>query len=60
MENRVQQVKVEKHLSFPDVMKLVEAETPVVAGKVQAAAAKVSSRSVSINTDLTWRYDKAK
>ena len=59
LEKRVQQVRVEKHLSFPDARKLVEAETPVVVGKSHAVAAKVSTRSVSINTDLTWRYDEA-
>ena len=60
IEKRVQQVKVEKHLSFPEARKLVETANPVAAGKSFAAAVKVSTRSVATNTDLTWRFDEAK
>ena len=47
-------------MSFPDARELVEAETPVVVDKPYAAAAKGSTRRVSSNADLTWRYDEAK
>ena len=40
MEKTVQQVKVEKNLSFT--------------GKTYAAMVKVSTTSVAIQTDLTW------
>ncbi|XP_041368572.1 uncharacterized protein LOC121382919 [Gigantopelta aegis] len=60
LEKKVQQVKVEKHLSFPEARKFVETEVSVIVGKSYAAAVKVSTRSVAINTDLTWRYDEAK
>ena len=59
-EKQVQQVKVEKHLSFPDARKLVEATSPVTAGKSYAVAIKVSMTSVSIQTDLTWPINEDK
>ena len=54
MEKQVQQVKVEKHLSFYEARKLVETSTPVAASKSYAAAVKVSTTSIATQTDLTW------
>ncbi|XP_041357625.1 uncharacterized protein LOC121374586 [Gigantopelta aegis] len=54
VEKEVQHVKVEKHLSFTEARKVVEASTPSAAGKSYAAAAKVSTTSIAIQTDLTW------
>ena len=59
LEKIVRPVRVEKHVSLPDARKLV-AETPVVVGKSHTAAAKGSTRSVSMNSDLTGRYHEAK
>ena len=54
VEKQVQQVKVEKHLSFYEARKLVETSTPVAASKSYAAAVKVSTTSIATQTDLTW------
>ncbi|XP_041357653.1 uncharacterized protein LOC121374613 [Gigantopelta aegis] len=54
VEKEVQHVKVEKHLSFTEARKVVEASTPPAAGKSYAAAVKVSTTSVAVQTDLTW------
>ena len=60
LEKKVQQVKVEKRISFPDARKLVELSTPVVAEKSYAAAVKITTKSVATNTDLTWPYNEPK
>ena len=62
IEKKVQQVKVEKRLSFQEARKLVETATPpsVAAGKSYAAVAKVPMTSVSINTELTWPVNETK
>ena len=57
MENRVQQVIVEKRLSFHDARKLVETTQPPVVATSYAAVVK-PTRSVSVNTDLTWRNNE--
>ena len=54
MEKQVQQVKVEKHLSFYEARKLVETSTPIAASKSYAAADKVSTTSIATQTDLAW------
>ena len=54
MEKQVQQVKVEKHLSFYEARKLVETSIPVAASKSYAAAVKVSTTSIATQTELTW------
>ena len=60
IEKKVQQVKVEKRLTFPEARKLVQTAIPLAEGKSYAAAVKVSTRSISTNTDLTWRHDEDK
>ncbi|XP_041369839.1 uncharacterized protein LOC121383807 [Gigantopelta aegis] len=62
LEKRVQQVKVQNKLSFTDARRLVETATPTVGDKsyAAAAAAKVATKSVAVNTNLTWHYDEAK
>ncbi|XP_041347341.1 uncharacterized protein LOC121367293 [Gigantopelta aegis] len=62
LEKRVQQVKVQNKLSFTDARRLVETATPTVGDKsyAAAAAAKVATKSVAVNTDLTWHCDEAK
>ncbi|XP_041374774.1 uncharacterized protein LOC121387651 [Gigantopelta aegis] len=62
LEKQVQQVKVQKKLSFIDARRLVETATPTVADKsyTAAASAKVATKSVAVNTDLTWHCDEAK
>ncbi|XP_041369896.1 uncharacterized protein LOC121383865 [Gigantopelta aegis] len=54
VEKQVQQVKVEKRLTFIDARKLVESSTNVVLGKSYATAVKVSTTSIATQTDLTW------
>ncbi|XP_041355359.1 uncharacterized protein LOC121372987 [Gigantopelta aegis] len=54
VEKQVQQVKVEKHLSFTDARIFVDASTHEASGKSYATAVKVSTTSVAIQTDLTW------
>ena len=54
VEKQVQQVNVEKHLSFYEARELVETSTPVAASKSYAAAVKVSTTSIATQTDLTW------
>ncbi|XP_041377291.1 uncharacterized protein LOC121389706 [Gigantopelta aegis] len=49
LEKRVQQVKVQNKITFMDARRLVETATPTVATK-----------SVAVNTDLTWHCDEAK
>ena len=56
VKKQVQQVKVEKHLSFYEARKLVETSTPVAASKSYAAVVKVSTTSIATQTDLTWPY----
>ena len=52
VEKQVQQVKVEKHLSFYKARKLVETSTSVAASKSYAAAVKVSTTNIATQTDL--------
>ena len=61
-EKQVQQVRVHNKLSFPEARKLVEMATPTVADKSYAAAAapKRATKSVAINTELTWHFSEAK
>jgi len=56
-EKQVQQVKVEKRLSYQEARKFVETFTPAVAVMSYAAAVKVSTNSISTQTDLTWPID---
>ena len=60
VEKRVQQLKVEKHYSFYEARKLVEASAPVATGPSYAAVVKTFTKSISINTDLTWCYQENK
>ena len=60
LEKQVQQVKVVKHLSYPDARKFVETVTPVAAGKSYAAAVKASTKSIQVQTDLTWPINEIK
>ena len=53
-EKQVQQVRVEKHVSFPEARRLVETMSGAVAGKSYATAVKVSTTNASVQTDLTW------
>ena len=53
-EKQVQQVRVEKQVSFPETKRLVETRSGAVAGKSYATAVKVSTTNVSVQTDLTW------
>ena len=61
-EKQVQQVRVHNRLSFPEARKLVEMAAPTVADKSYAAAAapKRATKSVAINTELTWHFSEAK
>ena len=60
-EKQVQQVGVHNRLSFPEARKLVEMAAPTVADKYAAAAApKRATKSVAINTELTWHFSEAK
>ncbi|XP_041376818.1 uncharacterized protein LOC121389287 [Gigantopelta aegis] len=54
VEKEEQHVKVEKHISFIEARKVVEASISPAAGKSYAAAVKVSTTSIAIQTDLTW------
>ena len=54
-EKQVQQVRVEKQVSFPETRRLVETRSGAVAGKSYATAVKVSTTNVSVQTDLTKR-----
>ena len=54
MEKTVQQVKVERNLSFTGARNIVETSRPAATGKTYAAMVKVSTTSVAIQTDLTW------
>ena len=54
VEKRVQQLKVQNHLSFIEARKLVEASSPAASGKSYAAVAGVSNKAVECQTDLTW------
>ena len=53
-EKQVQQVRVEKQVSFPEARRLVETRSGAVAGKSYATAVKVSTTNASVHTDLTW------
>ena len=53
-EKQVQQVRVEKHVSFPEASRLVETRSGDVAGKSYTTAVKVSTTNASFQTDLTW------
>ena len=60
LEKRVQQVMVQNKLSFIEARKLVEMATPTVVDKSYAAAAaapKRATKSVAVNTELTWPVD---
>ena len=50
----MQQVKVERNLSFTEARKVVESSSPAVKDKSYAAAVKVSTSNIAIQTDLTW------
>ena len=50
----VQQVKVERNLSFTEARKVVESSSPAVKDKSYAAAVKVSTSNIATQTDLTW------
>ena len=52
-KNPVQQVKVEKNLSFTETIKNVDASRPAATGNTYAAMVKVFTTSVAIQTDLT-------
>ena len=60
MEKTVQQVKVERNLSFTEARKIVETSRPAATGKTYAAMVKVSTTSVAIQTDLTWSNGEEK
>ena len=63
LEKRVQQVMVQNMLSFIEARKLVEMVTPTVVDKFYAAAVTAPKRitkSVAINTDLTWPVGDSK
>ena len=63
LEKQVQQVQVQNRLSFPEARKLVETAAPKVVGKTYAAVAaapKPITKSVAVNTELTWHSDDAK
>ena len=53
-EKQVQQVRVEKQVSFPEARRLVETRSGAVAGTSYATAVKVSTTNASVQTDLTW------
>ena len=53
-EKQVQQVRVEKQVSFPEARRLVETRSGAVAGKSYATAVKVSTTKASVQTELTW------
>ena len=53
-EKQVQQVRVEKQVSFPEARSLVETMSGAVAGKSYATAVKVSTTIASVQTDLSW------
>ena len=59
-KKRVQKVKVEKNLCFTEARKIVEASQPAATGKTYVAMVKVSTTSVSIQTDLTWSNGEEK
>ena len=61
-EGRVRRVRVHNGLSFPEVRKLVEMATPAVADKssAAAAAAKLATKSVHLNSELAWHFNEAK
>ena len=54
LEKIVQQVKVERNLSFTESRKVVESSSPAVKDKSYAAAVKVSTSNIATQTDLTW------
>ena len=54
LEKMVQQVKVERNLSFTEARKVVESSSPAVKDKSYAAAVKVSTSNIATQTDLTW------
>ena len=60
VEKQVQQVKVEKHLSFYEARKIVETSTAAATGKSYAAVVKVSTTSTAIQTDITWPHGEDK
>ena len=51
MEKWVQQVRVEKHLSFYDARKLVETSQPATVATSYADVVKTTTRNVSVNTE---------
>ena len=63
LEKWVQQILVQNKLSFIEARKLVEMATPTVVDKSYAAAAaapKRATKSVAVNTELTWPVDDSK
>ena len=62
-EKQVQQVRVQNRLSFPEARKLTETAAPKLVGRTYAAVAaapKPITKSVAVNTELTWHSDDAK
>ena len=53
-QKQVQQVRVEKQVSFPEARRLVETMSGAVAGKSYATTVMVSTTNASVETDLTW------
>ena len=47
-------LKVERNLSFTKARKVVESSSPAIKYKYYAAAVKVSTSNIAIQTDLTW------
>ena len=62
LDTRVQQVSLHNRLSCPEARRLVEMATPAVSDKSYAAAAapKLATKSVAINTELSWHLNEAK
>ena len=56
----VQQVKVERKLSFTEARQLVESSSPTVKYKVYDASVKVCTSNIAIPTDLTWSNGEEK
>ena len=56
MQKRVQQVRVEKCLSFYDARKLVETSQPAMVTTSYSAVVKTTTRNVSVNTDIMWQH----
>jgi hypothetical protein len=53
-EKEIQQVKTERHLSYPEAWRLVEDNTPSPTTMSYAVAVKLTIRTSECQTDLTW------